>query len=153
MDPPQSPALPVTPPIEDFDSSESKMDFLDLPLLRARLNAPTPPKTPEVLSERPLSTEAILPAQHDFEASKMSDIPAAAKTTVVNLVKAIEPPVTYTQIFLFVIWMFAVFFQQIWRDIKSLNWYRPLLSSDFMTHYFVSPSSESGRSMQRQPSF
>lgn len=148
---PHSPALPATPPIEDPDFPESRLEFLDHPLLRAHLNAPTPPKTPEVLSERPLSSEAILPAQHDFEASQMSDIPAAAKKTAVNLVRAIEPPVTYTQIFLFVIWMFAVFFQQVWRDLKSMGWYRPLLSSDFMTHYFVSPSSGSWRFVQSQP--
>ena len=134
---PLSPAFPITPPQEEVEIKESKLDF-DHPLLQAGLSAPTPPKTPEILSEEPLSSDASTPAQHEFEASSISKVPAAAKKTTVNLVKAVEPPVTYTEIFLFVVWMFSLFFKQLWRDLLKWNWYKPLLASDFMTHYFVS---------------
>lgn len=143
LETPLSPAPPMTPPQEqhEFEQHEykgQKLDFLAHPLLRDSLSAPTPPKTPDPLNEKALSSDATSPTQHTFEASQISKVPAAAKKTAVDLVKAVEPPVTWTEIFLFVVWMFSVFFQQVWRDIKAGTWYRPLLNSDFMTHYFVS---------------
>ncbi len=137
----QTMAFPSTPP-KELELKEPKPQTFDHLLLHARLDAPTPPKTPEVLSEKALSSETALPTQHDFEASTFSEVPAAVKTAVVDLIKPTEPPVTYSEMFLFVVWSFVLVLKQVWRDISSFNWYRPLLSTDFMTHYFVSFFSE-----------
>ena len=134
----QTIALPITPPKEELELHEPKPQTLHQLLLHARLDAPTPPKTPEVISEKRLSSETILPTQDDFKPSTLSEVPAAVKTAVVDLIKPVEPPVTYHEIFLFVVWSFVLVLKQVWRDISSFNWYRPLLSNDFMTHYFVS---------------
>ena len=49
-----------------------------------------------------------------------------------------DPPVTCLQTIWFVCWVINVIIIQAWRDLKALNWYTPRLSSDLMTHYFVS---------------
>ena len=133
--------LPMTPPKEELELKEPIPQKFDHLLLHARLDAPTPPKTPEILSEKALSSETSLPTQHDFEASTFSEVPAAVKAAVVDLIKPVEPPVTYKEMFLFVVWSFVLVLKQVWRDVSSFDWYRPLLSNDFMTHYFVSASS------------
>ena len=57
---------------------------------------------------------------------------------IVNLVKPIEPPVTYTEILKFFWWSVMVILSQLWKDISSGRIYKPLLRTDFTTHYFVS---------------
>ena len=56
----------------------------------------------------------------------------------VNLVKPAEPPVTYLEVLKFLVWSIMVVLIQLWRDLSSGTFYKPLLSTDFMTHYFVS---------------
>ena len=56
----------------------------------------------------------------------------------VNLVKPAEPPVTYLEVLKFLVWSIMVVLIQLWRDLTSGTFYMPLLSTDFMTHYFVS---------------
>lgn len=76
-------------------------------------------------------------------AHAVDDLKAVAKTTkqkvvkAVNLVKPVEPPVTYLEIFKFIWWSLLVVLTQVWRDVKSRKLYVPLLKTDFMTHYFV----------------
>lgn len=56
----------------------------------------------------------------------------------VNLVKPAEPPVTYLEVLKFLVWSIMVVLIQLRRDLSSGTFYKPLLSTDFMTHYFVS---------------
>ena len=56
----------------------------------------------------------------------------------VNLVKPAEPPVTYLEFLKFFVWSIMVVITQLWRDLSSGKFYKPLLSTDFVTHYFVS---------------
>lgn len=62
------------------------------------------------------------------------------KRSLVNLIKPVEPPVTYLEILKFVVWSIIVVLTQLWRDVSSGKLYKPLLSTDFMTHYFASAS-------------
>ena len=62
------------------------------------------------------------------------------KRSLVNLIKPVEPPVTYLEILKFVVWSITVVLTQLWSDVSSGKLYKPLLSTDFMTHYFASHS-------------
>ena len=62
------------------------------------------------------------------------------KKSLVNLIKPVEPPVTYLEILKFVVWSITVILMQLWSDVSSGKFYKPLLSTDFMTHYFASAS-------------
>lgn len=57
---------------------------------------------------------------------------------IVNLVKPAEPPVTYTEVLKFIWWSLMVIMSQLCKDISSGRIYKPLLRTDFTTHYFVS---------------
>lgn len=48
-----------------------------------------------------------------------------------------EPCVTYLEIFRFIYWATAMILIQAWTDIKAYAWYKPVLSTDFLTHYLV----------------
>lgn len=62
------------------------------------------------------------------------------KRSLVNLIKPVEPPVTYLEILKFVVWSIVVVLTQLWNDVSSGKFYKPVLSTDFMTHYFASAS-------------
>ncbi|KAI4199277.1 MAG: hypothetical protein LQ350_004737 [Teloschistes chrysophthalmus] len=78
-------------------------------------------------------------------AHAVDDLKAVAKATnekvvkAVNLVKPVEPPVTYLEILKFIWWSLLVVLTQAWRDVKARKFYVPLLKTDFMTHYFYIP--------------
>ena len=81
------------------------------------------------------------------ETAAMSDTstnssPASPKLLMANVAvklnKPVEPLVTYSEMLKFVIWGMVMVLTQLWRDLLSGRLYRPLLSTDFMTHFFVS---------------
>ena len=79
---------------------------------------------------------------HNLEtvAHGVEGLKGASKVTkekVVNLIRPVEPPVTYLEILKFIYWSLLVILTQAWRDGKARRLYVPLLKTDFMTHYFV----------------
>ena len=115
-----------TPPNE-LSATEKEWKILPTPL------PPTPP------SSAPVSP--ALGSSSDSQTRTSSIVvkggPSVARVSV-NLVKPVEPPVTWRQVIEFIIWGISVVLGQLWRDVISGMFYNPLLSSDFITHYFVS---------------
>ncbi|KAI9695781.1 MAG: hypothetical protein M1836_006047 [Candelina mexicana] len=62
------------------------------------------------------------------------------KRPFINLAKATEPRVTWLETLEFIWWSILVILTQLWRDLSSGKFYKPLLSTDFMTHYFYIPA-------------
>ncbi|KAI9715084.1 MAG: hypothetical protein M1812_006202 [Candelaria pacifica] len=62
------------------------------------------------------------------------------KRPFVNLIKPAEPRVTWIETLRFIWWSILVILTQLWRDLSSGKFYKPLLSTDFMPHYFYIPA-------------
>ena len=92
------------------------------------------PLTP--LASVPMSRETS--DRSNLSLATSSQVNVAAKKHSVNLIKPVEPSVTYLEILKFVVWSMLVVVTQLCRDVASFKFYRPLLAPDFMTHYFVS---------------
>lgn len=123
---------PPTPPNE-LAFPTSSIDFmregLEIP--------PSPPTSPPP----PNSLRMSMVAGQSGPSPAQFPVEEAA----VNLIKPVEPPVTYLEILKFIWWSVTVVVTQLWSDLKSGKFYKPLLSTDFATHYFVnrSPSQRS----------
>lgn len=93
----------------------------------------------EMPSETPITPPNSAPMSRS---SSKGPAPFRAQLPVgkafVNLTKPTEPPVTYLEMLKFIWWSIMVILTQLWRDLTSGKFYKPLLSTDFMTHYFVS---------------
>lgn len=60
-----------------------------------------------------------------------------------------DPPVSYLETIWFICWVVKVIIIQAWQDLTEWNWYTPRLSSDRLTHYFVSFLFQSEASLTR----
>ncbi|KAJ5056058.1 pyridoxal phosphate-dependent transferase [Bipolaris maydis] len=50
-----------------------------------------------------------------------------------------DPPVSLANKFSFYVWVVMIGFAQLWRDLKTWTWYRPLHFQDIANHYFYIP--------------
>lgn len=105
------------------------------------MNIPIPPiefmdkSSPKLPNTPPISA----PISRSNSNSTLFQAQLPIGKAFVNLVKPAEPPVTYLEVLKFLVWGIMVVLTQLWRDLSSGTFYKPLLSTDFMTHYFVSP--------------
>lgn len=111
------------------------------------MNSPTPPNElavsadmfiDELSPEIPLTPPNSAPMSRSPSNSKPVQKQLPIGKAVVSFVKPVEPPVTYLEVLKFLVWSLMVVLTQLWRDLSSGTFYKPLLSTDFMTHYFVS---------------
>jgi hypothetical protein len=103
--------------------NELALPISSIQLMREGLEIPPTP---------PSSAPSRRPSQ-----SGPSQAQLPIEQAVINLIKPVEPPVTYLEIFKFIWWSITVVVTQLWGDLKSGKFYKPLLSTDFATHYFV----------------
>ena len=114
--------------------------------LKGNMDYPTPPKELAIATEeyeaKPLDTPLTPPGSAAMSRTSTNSLPASRKLLTTNiavkLTKPVEPLVTYSEMLKFVIWAIAIVLTQLWRDLLSGRLYKPLLSTDFMTHFFVS---------------
>lgn len=94
---------------------------------------PTPPvELADDVIDKP---ESMAHAVDDLKA--VAEVAKQKVVKAVNLIKPVEPPVTYLETLKFIWWSILVVLTQLWRDVRSRRFYIPLLKTDFMTHYFV----------------
>ena len=114
--------------------------------LKRDMDNPTPPNELAIPTDeyevKPLETLLTPPSSAPMSRTPTNSLVIIPKLPIVNatvkLTKPVEPLVTYSEMLRFVIWGIFVVLSQLWRDLSSAKFYRPLLSTDFMTHFFVS---------------
>lgn len=134
-------SYPDTPPSDDVTSNGAPIPTIDDFLKHTRLidlkggspDLPTPPPELEVLEEKTIATPDVSNA-----VQALSDDHVPTRSHVVGLTQVVDPPVTWMETFRFAIWSIMLILTQAWRDFTSSTWQSPLLSTDFMAHYFVS---------------
>jgi hypothetical protein len=124
---------PAVPTIDDFHKHALPND-----VQHGGHSLPTPPPEPAALDEKESTPASI--ALHGFGSKPTSDSVTPIRSSVVGIIQVVDPPVTWVETFRFLIWSIMLVLNPAWRDLKSFSIYRPLLSTDFMTHYFVRPS-------------
>lgn len=136
-------SYPDTPPSDDVTSHGAPIPTIDDFLKHTRLidlkggspDLPTPPPELEVWEEKTVATPDV---RNTVKALPNDHVPPRSR--VVGLAQVVDPPVTWMETFRFALWSILLILTQAWRDFTSSTWHRPLLSTDFMTHYFVSSS-------------
>ena len=117
---------------------------------KGSMDYPTPPNELAIptgdYEAKPLDTPLTPPGSAAMSHTSTNSLPASPKllrtNAAVKLTKPVEPLVAYSEMLKFVVWGIAIVLTQLWRDLLFGRLYRPLLSTDFMTHFFVSCQNE-----------